>query len=143
MQTCSVQAEKKDMVIELDCEPHLQAAVNYPMLEQALINLLTNALTYGPKGSTVTIRVSAPETPDTERGLRISVSDQGPGIPLEHRDRIFERFYRCDKSCSRSHGGTGLGLAIVKHIVQCHGGTVEVKNNPGSGALFILELPAC
>jgi len=141
MQTCTVHAEKKDMVIELDCAPGLTGRVNHPMLEQALINLLTNALTYGPKVSTVTIRAEALEPQGKTQGIRIRVMDQGPGIGPEHRNRIFERFYRCDKARSRTHGGTGLGLAIVKHIVQCHGGTVEVINNHGAGAVFILELP--
>lgn len=74
--------------------------------------------------------------------MTIAVEDKGCGIRKEHLDRIFERFYRCDKARSRESGGTGLGLAIVKHIAQSHGGTVEVESQFGKGSTFFLKLPA-
>jgi signal transduction histidine kinase len=70
------------------------------------------------------------------------VVDDGPGIPQESQERIFERFYRVDKARSREQGGTGLGLAIVKHVVQAHGGDVRLESGPGGGSAFILTLPA-
>jgi two-component system phosphate regulon sensor histidine kinase PhoR len=72
----------------------------------------------------------------------LKVSDTGPGISPEHHDRLFERFYRVDKGRSRDLGGTGLGLAIVKHIMQRHGGNVEVRSEMGAGSTFICRFPA-
>ena len=73
----------------------------------------------------------------------LEVTDEGPGIPAVHQDRVFERFYRVDPSRSKESGGTGLGLAIVKHIVQIHRGSVSVKNNPDRGCTFTIYLPKC
>ena len=70
----------------------------------------------------------------------MSVSDEGPGIPEEDLSRVFERFYRVDKSRARDPGGTGLGLAIVKHLIELHGGTVRAENRPGGGARFVLRI---
>ena len=106
-------------------------------LHDALRNLVANAITYSPEQST--IRVEA--TPVDGR-MTISVSDEGPGIPDDHLTRVFERFYRVDKSRARDPGGTGLGLAIVKHLVELHGGRVHVENNLQAGARFIITLPA-
>jgi two-component system, OmpR family, phosphate regulon sensor histidine kinase PhoR len=77
----------------------------------------------------------------SEGKLFIKVQDEGYGIPKEHFPRLFERFYRIDKSRSRDEGGTGLGLAIVKHIAQVHKGTVEVESEPGKGSTFTIVLP--
>jgi signal transduction histidine kinase len=74
--------------------------------------------------------------------IEIVVTDDGPGIPKESQDRIFERFYRADKARSREQGGTGLGLAIVKHVIQAHGGEVRIESEPGAGSKFIVNLPA-
>ncbi|MEW5914563.1 MAG: ATP-binding protein [Thermodesulfobacteriota bacterium] len=106
-------------------------------LEQALLNLLDNAVKYSRQGDKVTLSM--------ERGLDevvIKVSDTGPGIAAEHLPRIFERFYRVDTNRSRELGGTGLGLAIVKHIAQGHGGRVAVESTLGRGSTFRLILPA-
>jgi two-component system phosphate regulon sensor histidine kinase PhoR len=78
---------------------------------------------------------------ETAQGILIRVQDHGSGIERKHLDRIFERFYRVDKSRSRKLGGTGLGLAIVKHIVQAHGGRVSVESQIGEGSTFTLHLP--
>lgn len=110
-------------------------------LEQVLVNLLDNACKYTPEGGSITVsweQESGPSGP----GTLLKVKDTGPGIPLEHQPRLFERFYRVDKARSREMGGTGLGLAIVKHIVQRHGGAIWVDSTPGHGATFICRFPA-
>jgi len=106
-------------------------------LAQALANLVDNAVKYTEDGGTVTVT-------GQERGdlVAVSLADTGPGIPAEHLPRIFERFYRVDRSRSRALGGTGLGLSIVKHIATSHGGRVEVQSTEGRGSCFTLLLPA-
>jgi two-component system phosphate regulon sensor histidine kinase PhoR len=105
-------------------------------LEQVFVNLIENAIKYGrPKGR-VTIKGRA-----VNGHVELCVADDGPGIPVEAKERVFERFYRVDKARSRDAGGTGLGLAIVKHIVQSHGGKVWVESEPGRGAQFFFTLP--
>jgi len=106
-------------------------------LHDVLRNLIANATTYAPEATR--IRVNVDRIPDH---VRMAVIDEGPGIPDEDLSRIFERFYRVDKSRARDPGGTGLGLAIVKHLVELHGGRVRVENAPGAGASFTIELPS-
>jgi two-component system, OmpR family, phosphate regulon sensor histidine kinase PhoR len=105
-------------------------------LHDALRNLVANAINYAPEQSAIAIAA-------TRAGDRIelSVTDQGPGIPAGEMARVFERFYRVDKSRARDPGGTGLGLAIVKHLVGLHGGEVQVENGTGGGAKFIILVP--
>jgi two-component system phosphate regulon sensor histidine kinase PhoR len=105
-------------------------------LHDALRNLVANAITYAPERTTISIDVS-------RQGSRIAVavSDEGPGIPDEALSRLFERFYRVDKSRARDPGGTGLGLSIVKHLVELHGGEVRAENRPEGGARFTVVLP--
>ncbi len=141
VQTCMIQARRKNISINLECPAPLAGAVNKPMLEQAIINLLTNAVTYSPTDGMVSLQAER-QTREGRRFIRISLQDQGPGIAAEHQERIFERFYRCDKARSREHGGTGLGLAIVKHIAGSHHGTIEVESTLGRGATFTLILPS-
>jgi two-component system phosphate regulon sensor histidine kinase PhoR len=133
---CAARAEAQHVTVLPTCEAELRAAVNAPLLEQALVNLLDNAITYSNPESRVW--VIARQTDDM---LVIDVRDQGVGIPHDHLDRIFERFYRVDKARSRERGGTGLGLAIVKHIAQVHGGQVSVTSTVGQGSTFTLRLP--
>lgn len=142
IQVCAGHADKKDMDIQVDCDENLRAPVNQPLLEQALINLLENAIAYSPSGARIAVRCCSSRTMRGEEFLHISVIDNGPGIAKEHLPRLFERFYRCDKARGRDQGGTGLGLAIVKHIAQAHKGTVEVESTPGSGSTFTITLPA-
>jgi two-component system phosphate regulon sensor histidine kinase PhoR len=106
-------------------------------LEQVLGNLVDNAIKYGRAGGTVVVG----SRPVADERIEISVRDDGPGIPPEAIERIFERFYRVDKARSREQGGTGLGLSIVKHIVQSHGGKVWAKSEPGHGATFFFTIP--
>ncbi len=140
VQTCMAQAEQKKITVNLECPASLEGRVNRPMLEQAIINLLTNAITYSPEKKTVELRAEQ-QTTKGRKIIRISLQDQGPGISTEQQKRIFERFYRCDKARSREHGGTGLGLSIVTHIAGSHRGTVEVESVLGRGSTFTLILP--
>jgi two-component system phosphate regulon sensor histidine kinase PhoR len=110
--------------------------MNASLLQQAVVNLLDNAITYSDTGQTVDVECAA-----GEREVEIRVRDRGCGIAREHLPRIFERFYRVDKSRSRGSGGTGLGLAIVKHIAQLHGGRATVESTPGQGSTFSIYLP--
>ena len=105
-------------------------------LERAVANLVDNAIKYTPEGGAV--RVTARRDGGA---VAVEVEDTGIGIPAEDLPRIFERFYRVDKSRSRDMGGTGLGLSIVKHIAQVHGGTVDVQSQPGKGSVFRLSVP--
>ena len=135
-QTCAARAAQKRIAIDVRCDPRLTARIDAALLENAIVNLVDNAVKYSPEGTTV--RLSAYE----EGGaVVIAVSDQGPGIERRHHERIFERFYVVDKARSRGAGGTGLGLAIVRHIVRAHGGRVEVESAPGAGSTFRVILP--
>jgi two-component system, OmpR family, phosphate regulon sensor histidine kinase PhoR len=138
---CLPRAADRSIRLELSCPDSLVAEVNAPLLEQAVINLVDNAIKYSEPGRTV--RLSADEEPAAEGGgaVRIVVEDEGCGIDGEHLPRLFERFYRVDKARSRKLGGTGLGLSIVKHIVQAHDGTVAVQSEPGKGSTFTIRLP--
>ena len=118
--------------------PDLTASADESRLEQVLANLVDNAIKYGRAQGSV---VLGGEKQGGEK-IEIFVRDDGPGIPAESLDRVFERFYRVDKGRSRESGGTGLGLSIVKHIVQNHGGEVWAKSEPGKGATFFFTLPA-
>ncbi len=106
------------------------------LMERMLINLVENSAKYTPENGSVSVRASA-----RNGAFRIEVEDDGIGIPPEHHERIFERFYRVDKNRSREIGGTGLGLSIVKHIVIQHGGTIGVRSAEGEGSTFTVELP--
>lgn len=107
------------------------------LLGQMFINLIDNAVKYTPEGGTIGVEITYPDS-----HFRIEVIDTGIGIPKEHLARIFERFYRVDKTRSRKIGGTGLGLSIVKHIVIMHGGEIEVESEVGKGSRFVITLPA-
>lgn len=105
------------------------------VLRDAIANLVDNAIKYGPQGSQIDITVRA----DTTEAA-LTVSDQGPGIPVEHRERMFDRFYRVDEGRSRGMGGTGLGLAIAKWAVEANGGQIAFVP-AGGGATFRITLP--
>ncbi len=117
--------------------PNLKATGDAHRLEQVFANLLDNAIKYGRPHGHVTVGGRSLDNGKVE----VFVQDDGPGIPPESLDRIFERFYRVDKARSRDQGGTGLGLSIVKHIVQSHGGEAWAKSELGKGATFFFTLP--
>jgi two-component system phosphate regulon sensor histidine kinase PhoR len=136
VEVCELKAQARSIAIAVTCTTCVLAAVNPPLLEQAVVNLVDNAVKYSPEGGSV--EVGLVEVADE---IVISVRDQGPGVPREHLPRLFERFYRVDKARSRDLGGTGLGLAIVKHIAQAHGGRVSVDSRLGQGSTFRIHLP--
>jgi two-component system sensor histidine kinase SenX3 len=124
--------------IELASGKRCRAAVfgDENVLTTAVHNLISNAVRYSPENTRVGIGTRL-----NDGVVEISVTDQGPGIPPEDQDRVFERFYRVDQARSRATGGTGLGLSIVKHAVQNHGGEVRVWSQPGRGSTFTIRLP--
>ena len=137
LQSCQIKALDKSIALEMECPKNLKAKVSVPLLEQALVNLIDNAIKYSPESGRIFF--SAQQDKQT---IIIKVQDWGCGIPEEHLPRLFERFYRVDKARSRKLGGTGLGLAIVKHIVQCHNGQINVQSKKGQGSTFFITLPA-
>jgi two-component system phosphate regulon sensor histidine kinase PhoR len=134
---CGPRAAERSIRLETTCTDGLVADVNPPLLEQALINLVDNAIKYSDPGGGVWVAAE-----EAGGALVVRVSDEGCGIEAEHLPRLFERFYRVDRARSRRLGGTGLGLAIVKHIVLAHGGSIGVESRPGVGTTFTMRLPA-
>ena len=126
--TCQPKAAEKKINIRMKSDANLFVRINPNLIEQAVINLLTNAVTYSPENSTVTITAALLRHEGRRDRLQISVEDEGIGIEKEHLERLFERFYRTDKARSSANGGTGLGLSIVKHIAVAHGGSVTVRS---------------
>lgn len=126
-------AEKKiTLSLKKGTEGGLQVYADKPKIKQVLVNLIENAIKYGNEGGNITVGCYLMD----DKHVYVEISDDGPGIAEEHLPRIFERFYRADRSRSRTIGGTGLGLAIVKHIVEAHGQTVNVRSKPGVGSSF-------
>jgi two-component system, OmpR family, phosphate regulon sensor histidine kinase PhoR len=133
----SPKASARRVAVETRLAPGLLASADGKGLAQILVNLIGNAIKYTQEGGHVAIEGRA-----TPAGVRVEVIDDGPGIPPDQRDRIFERFYRIDPGRSRDMGGTGLGLAIVRHLVDAMHGAVGVTANHPRGAIFWIELPA-
>ena len=132
-------ADGQQCSIRLDLEQDLPAVMgDHAQLQQLLDNLLTNAIRYGCQQGECVIRVSAILDGGS---IRLTVADNGPGIPRDHLRRVTERFYRVDPARSRESGGTGLGLAIVKHIVERHKGTLEIRSTVGEGTEVVVRLP--
>jgi two-component system phosphate regulon sensor histidine kinase PhoR len=128
----------REQRIEIAVAPGAETVNGDPAkLHDSLRNLVANASSYSPERSVISV-----EARRVDGHITLSVSDQGPGIPEDDLVRVFERFYRVDKSRTRDPGGTGLGLAIVRHLVELHGGRVRVENRAEGGARFIVELPA-
>lgn len=132
-------AEDRGVQLINDVPAGLHARADSDRLDQVLSNLIDNAIKYGRPGGRV--RIEGREVPGGEL-VELAVADDGPGIPTEAAERVFERFYRVDTARSREQGGTGLGLSIVKHIIQAHGGEVRLETAPGKGAAFRFTLPA-
>jgi two-component system phosphate regulon sensor histidine kinase PhoR len=129
--------ESREQRIDMTIEDSAATVRGDPAkLHDALRNLVANAITYSPERTQIRVHASR-----TNGFVALSVSDDGPGIPDEELSRVFERFYRVDKSRARDPGGTGLGLAIVKHLVELHGGTVRAENRPEGGTRVTITLP--
>jgi two-component system phosphate regulon sensor histidine kinase PhoR len=137
IQICRTKADEKDIEIILSCDDNLKVRADSQLIEQAIINLLDNALKYSLEHGKINVEATSKNSE-----IIISIKDNGLGINRRHLPRIFERFYRIDNARSRKLGGTGLGLAIVKHIVQAHGGHVTVESRPGKGSTFEIHLPS-
>lgn len=133
---CENLLNERRIELKIFCATELKARINPALLEQAIINLLTNAIKYSNIGGRVVI-----EAAQLEHQVSIRVRDFGCGIAAEHLPRLFERFYRVDRARSRNLGGTGLGLAIVKHVAQAHAGEIKVTSTPGEGTSFTLLIP--
>jgi PAS domain S-box-containing protein len=126
-----------EITVDLSVAPTVEPAfADRNRLQQVLVNLLDNAVKYSPNGGRVSAKVES-----TAEAVRISVADQGLGIPAAEQQRVFEKFYRLDTELSRAGGGTGLGLYITRELVRRMGGTVSVESEPGVGSTFTVELP--
>lgn len=137
LSACRAAADKKQIQLIVDCPDHLTAMVDPILVEQALVNLVDNAVKYSPEGAWVRITAGR-----VNGWVDMVIEDSGNGIAKEHLPKIFNRFYRVDKGRSRQEGGTGLGLAIVKHIVQYHNGRIDVSSVMGQGTRFQISIPA-
>lgn len=135
LESLAAPAEKTGVILSVTGE---NACVNGvpQLLRGILYNLCDNGIKYNRPGGRVTVAVG-----NTDTGIRVSVTDTGIGIPAEHQERIFERFYRVDKSHSREVGGTGLGLSIVKHAVRVHKGEIDLQSQPGQGTVITVTIP--
>jgi len=131
-----VAARKKNISIETTCPAELSAKLYGSLIIQALVNLMDNGIKYSKQDSKIHVTVFR-----ENEELVIEVKDKGIGIPAEHLGRLFERFYRVDRSRSREEGGTGLGLSIVRHIALLHNGSVEVESHAGEGSVFRIRVP--
>ncbi|KMN39174.1 MULTISPECIES: ATP-binding protein [Lysinibacillus] len=128
--------DEKNMSFQVDIERDVQVMGDANRIIQIVTNLITNAITYSPENTTVSIRLKENET----HGI-IEIEDQGIGIEKHEIARVFERFYRVDRARSRNSGGTGLGLAIVKHLVEAHHGRIQVESEVGIGTKMIVMIP--
>jgi len=133
---CADRAKARGITLEVLCPDTIAGMVDPTLMEQAVFNLVDNAVKYSGEGTYVTINAEL-----KGRNIEIRVKDTGPGIDKEHLPKVFNRFYRVDKGRSRDQGGSGLGLAIVKHIVQYHNGRIEVESQRGKGTCFIITIP--
>lgn len=132
----AARAAEPERPIDLDSQSPLVVLGAESRLRQVVDNLLTNARVHTPAGTPIHLRLAA-----EDEDVVLEVADAGPGVPAEEADRIFERFYRTDRSRSRSQGGVGLGLAIVHSVVEAHGGAVGYRARPGGGSVFRVVLP--
>lgn len=133
---CEYKANAKKVKIDFQAEEDFSCLLNAGLLEQAIVNLIDNAIKYSPESSRVKVSVSG-----SFKNIVIRIIDSGPGIPSKYHARIFERFFSVDKARSRTMGGSGLGLSIVKHIVINHHGQVFVEDNTPNGAAFTILIP--
>ena len=133
----AAKAAKRSIRLDTDIPDGLMLDADGDRLQQAVFNLVDNAIKYGRPEGSVTIEAH----PNGNGMAEVAVVDDGHGIPAESVEKVFERFFRVDKARSRESGGTGLGLAIVKHIAQAHGGQVRLERREGKGSRFVLSIP--
>jgi len=133
---CQSAAADRSITLSVDCAGDMSVRMNPQLLEQAVTNLIDNAIKYSFEDTVVNVSAKPAGT-----DVAISVTDEGPGIARKHLPRLFERFYRVDKSRSRKLGGTGLGLAICNRVTMAHGGRVQVESELGKGSTFTIYLP--
>jgi two-component system, OmpR family, phosphate regulon sensor histidine kinase PhoR len=138
MDDLQARARARDITLVNSVPGALVAVVDSERIRQVVSNLVDNAIKYGRPGGRAAVEGRILRNGRVE----VTVADDGPGIPKESQERIFERFYRVDKARSREQGGTGLGLAIVKHVIQAHGGDVRLESEPGTGSMFIFTVPS-
>jgi two-component system phosphate regulon sensor histidine kinase PhoR len=137
IELAQLNSDQKNLVLKAEYDRNLPAVDGDVFrLQQALQNLIDNAVFYTPSGGNVTVKAY---TQDSD--IVVSVTDTGAGIPKVEQERIFERFYRADAARSREEGGTGLGLSIAKHMVEAHGGRIQVVSEVGVGSTFSIYLP--
>jgi len=129
-------AEERHQRVRVDAAETVSITADRLVLREAITNVVDNAIKYGPRGSAIDIRVYA----EGDRAI-VAVADEGPGIAGEHRERIFDRFFRVDEARSRDGGGTGLGLAIARWAIEANGGQISVENRPSGGSCFRIALP--
>ena len=129
-------AESAGATVQTELDPEATALVDNDALRQILLNLLDNAIKYGPNGQRVQIALKK-----NADGVQISVTDQGPGIPKTDRERIWGGYYRLDRERRSAIAGTGIGLAVVRELVTLHGGKTRVEDGPDGGACFVVEFP--
>jgi signal transduction histidine kinase len=129
-------ARARDARVRIDMEPGVAAAVDHGAFRQILLNLLDNAVKYGPRGQTVTVTLVS-----AQGRARLSVDDEGPGVPRGERERIWASFSRLERDVSAAVAGSGIGLAVVHELTRLHGGWRWVEDSPAGGARFVVELP--
>jgi heavy metal sensor kinase len=131
----TILAEDRQQRLSMRVSDDIRVSADRLVLREGITNVVDNAIKYGPRSSTIDIRVEA-----TPKDAVVTVADEGPGIPAAHRARIFDRFFRLDEGRSRQSGGTGLGLAIAKWAVEANGGTIALDSG-GAGSVFRITLP--
>jgi len=130
-------SQRKKQSLSVQVPMYVPRVIGNPdYIERAVSNLIDNAIKYTPDNGEIRVKVGVEQD-----SVVVEVSDNGIGIPPQDLSRIFERFYRVDRSRSREMGGTGLGLSIVKHVAQVHGGTIDVQSAPFQGSKFRFKIP--
>jgi signal transduction histidine kinase len=132
----AILAEERNQRLTVAAPEPVMVSIDRLVFREALTNVVDNAIKYSPHGSIIEIAVRAAG----EQAV-VSIADEGPGIPAEHRERIFDRFFRLDEGRSRDRGGTGLGLAIAKWAVEINSGHITIEQRPAGGSVFRITLP--
>jgi two-component system phosphate regulon sensor histidine kinase PhoR len=142
VQTLAPLAARKQLTLRTDVAPEVPQVTSDPhRVQQILLNLVHNAIKFTPPSGSVTV-AARPVTLEGAPAVELRVVDSGRGIPPDEVPRVFERFYKADRSRQRDGEGTGLGLAIARHVVEAHRGHIRVESEPGRGSTFTVVLPA-